>query len=51
MENKKEYWENLFKNKNANELSWTQKYPTITMQFINEITAEWNLSSFSIHTP
>jgi SAM-dependent methyltransferase len=37
MKNRKEYWENIFATKNAKELSWTQSYPTILMQFIEEI--------------
>ncbi len=48
MESKKAYWENVFANKNSNEVSWTQAYPTITMQFIKEIELPKNAKIIEI---
>jgi SAM-dependent methyltransferase len=42
MINRKQHWENVFANKNSNEVSWTQAYPTISMQFIEEINLPKN---------
>lgn len=33
----KEHWENIYANKNANEVSWTENNPTISLQFIEDI--------------
>jgi len=48
MESKKEHWENIFANKKANEVSWTQSYPKISMQFINEINLPKNAKIIDI---
>lgn len=32
----KQHWDDIYSQKNANEVSWTQHYPSISMQFINE---------------
>jgi ubiquinone/menaquinone biosynthesis C-methylase UbiE len=48
MESKKAHWENVFTNKNANEVSWTQSYPTISMQFIKEINLPKNAKIIEI---
>lgn len=48
MESKKEHWENVFANKNSNEVSWTQSYPKISMQFINEINLPKNAKIIEI---
>lgn len=37
MKSKQEHWDNVFANKSANEVSWTQNYPRISMRFISEI--------------
>lgn len=48
MDSKKEHWENVFANKNSNEVSWTQSYPKISMQFINEINLPKNAKIIDI---
>ena len=37
MESKQEHWDNVFASKSTHEVSWTQDYPRISMQFISEI--------------
>lgn len=37
MKSKQEHWDTVFTNKSSNEVSWTQEYPRISMQFISEI--------------
>ena len=37
MESKQEHWDNVFASKSSHEVSWTQDYPRISMQFISEI--------------
>lgn len=37
MKSKQEHWNQVFANKSANEVSWTQDYPRVSMQFIAEI--------------
>jgi 2-polyprenyl-3-methyl-5-hydroxy-6-metoxy-1,4-benzoquinol methylase len=36
MENKKQHWENVFTNKAANEVSWYEPKPIISLQFLQE---------------
>jgi SAM-dependent methyltransferase len=48
MESTKAHWENVFANKNANEVSWTQSYPIISMQFIKEINLPKNAKIIEI---
>ncbi len=48
MESKKTHWGNVFANKNATEVSWTQLYPAITMQFIKEINLPKNAKIIDI---
>lgn len=38
----KEHWDYVFASKHANELSWTQAYPTVSVQFIQEINLSKN---------
>lgn len=38
----KQQWDTIYTQKNADEVSWTQQHPTITMQFINEINLPKN---------
>ena len=37
MENKKSHWENVFATKNPNEVSWTQKYPKTSMEYLENV--------------
>lgn len=37
MENKKSHWENVFATKAPNEVSWTQKYPKIAMNYLENL--------------
>lgn len=37
MENKKSHWENVFSTKNPNEVSWTQVYPTSSMNYLENL--------------
>lgn len=37
MENKKSHWENVFSTKNPNEVSWTQVYPTSSMNSLENL--------------
>lgn len=37
MENTKSHWENVFANKNPNEVSWIQKYPKTSMNYIESL--------------
>ncbi len=37
MENNKSHWENVFATKNPNEVSWTQKYPKTSMEYIENL--------------
>lgn len=37
MENTKSHWENVFATKNPNEVSWTQKYPKKSMNYIESL--------------
>ena len=37
MENKKSHWENVFATKNPNEVSWTQKYPKTSMNYLENL--------------
>lgn len=37
MENKKAHWENVFATKNPNEVSWTQKYPKTSMDYLESL--------------
>ncbi|TDE29346.1 class I SAM-dependent methyltransferase [Flavobacterium ranwuense] len=37
MENQKSHWENVFITKNPNEVSWTQKYPKISMDYLESL--------------
>lgn len=37
MENKKSHWENVFTTKNPNEVSWTQEYPTASMDYLESL--------------
>ncbi|MFN3752541.1 class I SAM-dependent methyltransferase [Flavobacterium sp.] len=37
MQNNKSHWENVFANKNPNEVSWTQKYPTTSMNYLESL--------------
>lgn len=48
MESKKTHWENVFANKNASEVSWTQVYPTISMQYVKEINLPKNAKIIEI---
>ena len=38
----KQHWENIYSQKHANEMSWTQQYPAISMEFISEIKLSKN---------
>ena len=33
----KQHWENVFANKQAHEMSWTQEFPTVVIDYISEI--------------
>ncbi|MFV8342919.1 class I SAM-dependent methyltransferase [Flavobacterium sp. XS2P39] len=37
MENNKSHWENVFATKNPNEVSWTQKYPKTSMDYLESL--------------
>ncbi|MEO5777338.1 MAG: methyltransferase [Flavobacterium sp.] len=37
MENQKSHWENVFATKSPNEVSWTQKYPKTSMDYLEEL--------------
>lgn len=37
MENNKSHWENVFATKNPNEVSWTQKYPKTSMNYLENL--------------
>ena len=37
MENTKSHWENVFATKNPNEVSWTQKYPKASVNYIESL--------------
>lgn len=37
--NQKEHWENVYQNKSAEEVSWYQEIPTISLSIIQK----WNL--------
>jgi cyclopropane fatty-acyl-phospholipid synthase-like methyltransferase len=37
MENKKSHWENVFTTKSSNEVSWTQEYPTVSMNYLDSL--------------
>ncbi|WP_395047833.1 class I SAM-dependent methyltransferase [Flavobacterium sp.] len=37
MENQKSHWENVFATKSPNEVSWTQKYPKTSMEYIENL--------------
>ena len=37
MENNKSHWENVFATKSPNEVSWTQKYPKTSIDFIENL--------------
>jgi 16S rRNA A1518/A1519 N6-dimethyltransferase RsmA/KsgA/DIM1 with predicted DNA glycosylase/AP lyase activity len=37
VESKQEHWDNVFASKSSHEVSWTQDYPKISMQFISDI--------------
>ncbi|CAN1555895.1 AdoMet_MTases domain containing protein [Flavobacteriaceae bacterium] len=37
MENKKSHWENVFTTKKPNEVSWTQEYPTTSMNYLESL--------------
>ncbi|WP_298117484.1 trans-aconitate 2-methyltransferase [Flavobacterium sp.] len=37
MENQKSHWENVFANKNPNEVSWTQKYPKTSIDYLETL--------------
>lgn len=37
MENQKSHWENVFATKNPNEVSWTQKYPKTSMDYLETL--------------
>lgn len=37
MENKKSHWENVFTTKNPNEVSWTQEYPTSSINYLESL--------------
>jgi SAM-dependent methyltransferase len=37
MENKKSHWENVFTTKKPNEVSWTQEYPTTSMNYLDSL--------------
>jgi 2-polyprenyl-3-methyl-5-hydroxy-6-metoxy-1,4-benzoquinol methylase len=37
MENQKSHWENVFTTKQPNEVSWTQKYPKTSMDYIENL--------------
>ncbi|MFV8355778.1 class I SAM-dependent methyltransferase [Flavobacterium sp. XS1P32] len=37
MENKKSHWENVFSTKSPNEVSWTQDYPTTSMNYLENL--------------
>lgn len=37
MKNKKSHWENVFATKAPNEVSWTQKYPKIAMNYLENL--------------
>jgi SAM-dependent methyltransferase len=37
MENNKSHWENVFTTKNPNEVSWTQKYPKTSIDYLENL--------------
>lgn len=48
MTSNKQHWENIYSQKKGNELSWTQQYPSISMQFISEIKLPKNAKIIDI---
>lgn len=46
--NVKTHWETIYKTKQPNEVSWTQKVPTVTMEFIHQFNIPKNASIIDI---
>lgn len=48
MENAKQHWEHIYQTKSSNEVSWTQRVPTVSLDYIHQLQIPKNASIIDV---